>query len=289
MPRKGIILKQLYPGPGQRQMFDNDILYDKSYQNEICSWFKARDYTVVLFRKGRDDVYTKNPVYNFEMSVDLFDEKVGHTLTSYYKNIRRKLLPQEGTKCELRFTDEDFYIYFIAHAYMHATKSCGMGLKTLLDCYVFLKNKEETLNKQYISEELNRIGLDKLEKQIRELSFAVFSSPDKLSPEGLSSESRKQLEDIIFSYGTHEKVMDNYLQDLKKDSAGSTRKAKLKYLRLRLFPPMTYYEEKHPFLYRNKFFIPFFVIYRIVVMPFKYRKHVKEELDFLSKENNDRQ
>ena len=81
--------------------------------------------------------------------------------------------------------------------------------------------------------------------------------------------------------------MDNHLQDLKKDSAGSMRKAKLKYLRLRLFPPMTYYEEKHPFLYRNKFFIPFFVIYRIVVMPFKYRKDVKRELDFLLKKDKE--
>ena len=42
MPLKGVILQNLYPKYGMRQMVDNDILYDANNQKEVAALMKKR-------------------------------------------------------------------------------------------------------------------------------------------------------------------------------------------------------------------------------------------------------
>ena len=48
MPLKGVILKELYPKSGMRQMTDNDILYDETYQHELRNFMVGRGYSESL-------------------------------------------------------------------------------------------------------------------------------------------------------------------------------------------------------------------------------------------------
>ena len=57
MALKGVILKELYPAIGYRQMSDNDILIDPEKRKEVRDIMISRGYTVESYDSGNHDVY----------------------------------------------------------------------------------------------------------------------------------------------------------------------------------------------------------------------------------------
>ena len=87
MPLKGIILKDYYPAFGMRQMADNDILIDRSRQEDIKRIMLSCGFYVKSYDKSKHDVYFKEPVCNFQMHVSLFEEDNKDVLYCYFKDI----------------------------------------------------------------------------------------------------------------------------------------------------------------------------------------------------------
>ena len=74
MPLKGVILKELYPKIGMRQMSDNDILFDETYRKDVVRFMKNKGYHLKSGINAHCDEWVKEPVYNFEMHLNLFVE-----------------------------------------------------------------------------------------------------------------------------------------------------------------------------------------------------------------------
>lgn len=72
MPLKGIVIKDLYPKIGMRQMCDNDILFDDNYIKELKTIMFAFGYKMKHDNSGHDIAFTKQPFLNFEMHTHLF-------------------------------------------------------------------------------------------------------------------------------------------------------------------------------------------------------------------------
>ena len=140
MPLKGVILKDYYPELGMRQMSDNDILYDAAFRQTMQQYMLSQGYTLGA-KKAYEDDYFKLPVYNYEMHLSLFGNN-DSDFSQYFQNIEERLIRNGYLCC---FTDEDFYLYFMAHAAKHY-RSGGTGLRHLLDCYVFLSKKRDTMD-----------------------------------------------------------------------------------------------------------------------------------------------
>lgn len=268
MPLKGVLLKEMYPQSSMRQMADNDILFDDAYAESVRDFLSSKGYRIESFGQGNHDVYLKNPVYNFEMHRSLYSDSHKVGWKEYYKDVKKKLL--QVTEYKYAFSDEDFYIYLISHAYKHHS-GCGTGLRTLTDVFVCLQKLEEKMDWSYILEQCNILGIDEYEEQTRLLAKKVFSKEHLDVSAGqfgssliqsLSQEERQLLEYLFGSgtYGNMENWIGNQLQKYEKQGSGN---AKLSYLCKRLFPEMSYYKENYPFLYRHKWLIPGFVVYRM--------------------------
>ena len=146
---KGIVLQEMYPKFGMREMGDNDILFDPTYQEQMYDYMTARGYNAEIYKRVNHDEYLKPPIYNFEFHNALFLKSDNEKLYEYYSNVVDRLISVEGKNYEYKFSDEDFYIYNIAHAYKHYSFG-GTGLRILTDTYVFLKAKKDTLDISYI-------------------------------------------------------------------------------------------------------------------------------------------
>ena len=68
---------------------------------------------------------------------------------------------------------EDFYIYMLVHNSNHF-RIGGMGIRMVLDSYVFLKNHQSELDYDYLNAMLEKIGIAKYEKRVREIAFNWF-------------------------------------------------------------------------------------------------------------------
>ena len=115
---KGIIIKNYYLDPYTREFADNDILFEDKGSALIRDFFKARKYTVELYKKSNHDVYIKNPFFNFEMHrALLFPNEDNAKNVEYFKDYLTNSPKKDNYEHYL--TNENFYIYFLAHSYKH--------------------------------------------------------------------------------------------------------------------------------------------------------------------------
>ena len=284
LPLKGIILKDFYPAVGMRQMSDNDILFDYSFCDEVQAYMESAGYEAVHVGEGNHDVYQKAPVYNFELHSALYGETQQDGWAEYYGNVKDRLVLTEGTACEYRFTDEDFYVYITSHAYKHYAGS-GTGLRSLLDFYVYLGAKPG-LDFAYIERECEVLGIAEFEKRNRSLCRKAFSGEVLKGSEALerslSEEEREMLLYYLTSgaYGTVERGVENRLKQYqKKDSKG----ARFRYMWDRLFPGYAIYKHYAPNV-KGKFLqsvVGWFRRLFIVTFTKKRRNSVVKEIEVL--------
>lgn len=134
------------------------------------------------------------------------------------------------------FTEDDFYIYFIEHAFKHFENS-GTGIRFLADIYVFLKKKGNELDWNYIKTELNKLGAGEFEEKSRMLAVKLFSDI-RTVPVALNGEERELLETFMGSgtYGTIEKYVKNSFAKMQTGTNRNKGKIKVIYLWRRLIP-----------------------------------------------------
>lgn len=271
MPLKGAILKDMYPQLGMRQMSDNDILFDAYYRSDVRRFMEKRGYHLKGDNGAHCDEWLKEPVYNFEMHLNLF-VKNREFFYNYYKNVKEWLIRVDGRKYAYRFSDEDFYIYMTAHAYKHYSIG-GTGLRSLLDYYVFLKRKENQLDWNYIIRELEKMKISEFEKQIRYTALKAF-----LPNSELNETEQEMVSFMLFSgtYGTQTNAIKSRIREMNVKNRKS-------YLLKRLFPDIEFYRTYYPTAANYSILIPFAWCHRIIRGLTVRRKKFKNELSTIIK------
>ena len=240
-------------------MSDNDILFDSSFQNQLRGYMKKRGYKPESVGKGHHDTYMKPPVYNFEMHTRLYDEcNDSKEISQYYYNVKKRLVKNADKEYGYHFTDEDFYIFMTVHEYKHYSGS-GTGLRSLLDCFVYVRSKGDGLDWNYISGELDKLGIGEFEQKSRSLAMKIFSSPELPK---LSDDERDMLEYYLLSgtYGTGKNHVEN---SMKKFSEKTGSNSRFRYIMRRIFPELEAYKEHYPFFYKHRILLPVGWMYRL--------------------------
>ena len=289
---KGMVIRKYYPAPEFREMADNDILFDNKYSKEVYEFMTARGYKSDDYNKGYHDEYLKPPAYNFEMHRQLVSSKERPKWYEYYKDVKSILIKDtnenretaansesNNTSNQFYFSDNDFYVYFIVHTYKHFLNS-GMGLRTVLDVYLYVSNLQEKLDFDYIEEQLKKLDAYDFEQTFRSIAFKMFDEnlEDRKWWNSFDAKEQEMLSYILDAgtYGNLENSVAHKMGYTKGEKKKTSDKAK--YIFRRLFPSMDTIEEFFPFFYKHKWAIPFLYIYRIGKIPFTRRKKVAGEL-----------
>ncbi|MBO7474066.1 MAG: nucleotidyltransferase family protein [Ruminococcus sp.] len=272
MPLKGSILKDWYPKMGMRQMSDNDILFDIRMRSDVKKIMVDLGFELKLERELVDE-YIKEPVYNFEMHSELFMEFQVGDMAEYYHGVKSRLLKDSDSGYGYHFSNEDFYLFMLAHEYKHYAFG-GTGVRSLVDTYIFLRKFGNSLNWKYIHTELDKIGISDFERSNRELAVKVFSMKQ------LTLEDKKLLDYYVMSgtYGTRENVVENGIRSRGNGS-------KLRYFIHRIFPPVKYLKGSVPWVKKSKLLIPAAYIYRFFRGATINRTAVSDEFRQLGKKS----
>jgi len=250
LPLKGIIIKDLYPKNGMREMSDNDILYDKSKQLEVKKIMCSSGYIAESIGESNHDVYVKLPVLSFELHTSLFGKE--NAFSTYYTNIEQKMLKDKDNLYGYHFSDEDFYIYNTLHEYKHYS-NYGTGIRSLLDCYVYVRNKKESLNWVYIEEQMKMLGIYDYEEKRKRISEKIFSN---INFQKLTNEEEKMLLTFLRSgvYGTMKRKVENRIEEERKKHKNNL---KMYYILNRMFPSYKEMYLNYPKLCKHKIVVVF--------------------------------
>ena len=180
---KGIVVKDFYPQSAMRFMADYDVLFDPQRKEAVRDWLKENEVEVLYFREIRkgekEDSVLFNKQFHFELHYCLLnDGYVTEPWYEYFSNdeLFKRLVRVSGS--EYRMNDEDFYLFFLIHAFKHSSYVCDM--RGLIDCYLI--NKNSKYNRDYVENKLEEFGLLDYECRIRTISQKVFDR-EPLSPE----------------------------------------------------------------------------------------------------------
>lgn len=249
MPLKGSVLKSLYPKTGMRQMADNDILCDPSKMADVRDIMESLGFSAdSSWGRGIHDNYYKAPVCNFEMHRALFSAGYDTRVEGYYRDVKSRLILNEGSRYGYHFSDEDFYIYMLAHEYKHYANK-GTGLRSLLDTYVYVLQKGSHLDWSYIGKEAQKLGIAEFERNNRDLAMHLFSG------EPLTEQDKKML-DYVLSSGTYG-TMKNYIRNQ------IAKRGRIGYLLSRTFPTFRSMMLLYPVLERMPFLLPLCWVLRL--------------------------
>ena len=245
---KGAVLKNFYPKKFMREMSDYDILFDSSRAKDVKKIMQSLGFSVISTGVQNEDVYSKPPLVFFEMHRTLFGARHGNAINNYYRDVKQRLIKDIDNNFGFHFTQEDFYIYTISHEYTHYS-TAGIGLRSLLDVYVYLK--KHVLDWDYINNETEKLRISDFEKQNRQLALSLFNAQE------ITAEGEKMLQYIISSgaYGTKE----NYI----KNDMGKT--GHLEYFFKRLTLPYSQMIEEYPVLQKAPILYPFCWLSRLLI------------------------
>ena len=261
MNLKGIILKNYYEKPEMRFMADNDILYGKNYQKKVLEIMKSRGYKVKTL-KGNHDIYLKEPFYNYEMHSYLMSSISEHR--SYFEKVWDRAIKDKSNSDGYHMSNEDFYIYMIAHFYKHYNNR-GSGIRSLIDIYVFLKKFESQIDWDYIHKELDILSLTSFGKDMKNLAQNLL---------GEQRLSKKQTED--FNYIIESGTYGNTENSVKKKVV-SLKNSKYRYMLERLFPNRTFMKLHYKILGKIPILLPACYVLRLFKIINKW-KFVKCEI-----------
>ena len=271
MPLKGALLHNWYPNLGMRHMSDNDILFDISRRDDVRNIMSDLGFRLKAEREVVDE-YLKEPVYNFEMHGELFMEYQVGAMADYYRDVKNRMLKDDDNEYGYHFSNEEFYLFMLAHEYKHYTLS-GTGVRALVDTYVFLRKFKDTLDWSYIRSELEKLNITDFERSNRELALKVFSMKQL-------TEEDKELLDFYIMSGTYGSIENKIKNDIKYRGNGS----KIGYIWYRLFPPLESLKVSVPWVKKSKLLIPAAYIFRVFRGATVNKKKVTAEFNQIRKE-----
>ncbi len=273
MPLKGSLLQFDYPQFGMRQMGDNDILVDPEHMSRIREFMLSGGYTCETYNQGNHDEYTRPPVYNFEIHRALFKPQTAPELAAYYGDIHSRSIKDGDNEYGWHLSWEDFYIYVTVHAWRHFVVS-GVGIRNLLDVYVFLGKRGDTLDWEYVEREMRKLGIWEFQLLCKRLSHQLFSRPI-WEPE-IPEEDVSAL-DAFFTSGTF--GTEQQLFQKQMEAAGGRGKHFLR----RLFPEPRLLSVMYPVVQGRPWLVPFVWVYRLVISVFRKPARVLREMGSIFK------
>lgn len=217
-------------------------------------------------------------VQKITMHVELY-HKIYDTFNEKYADVKQRLIPDAEVPYRFHFTPEDFYVFVIAHAYKHYSRS-GTGIRTLADIYIMNQKLGGTLNWEYVDSELRGLGIFSYEHESRELAQKIFGIAELPTKANLSEAEQQMLAYYLgaSTYGTIENRILNQMQKLQPDDGAFTARTKRKYLLSRIFPGREWCKAYAPTVYKYPVLLPFFWVWRLIYKGITNRKKVTQEI-----------
>jgi len=290
MPLKGVILKDMYPYIGLRQMTDNDILFTADRRADVKRIMTELGYEVEEYCRSNQDVYMKAPVYNFEMHVGLYGSGTHKRYADYFEGILDRADTMVGTEWGRLPTAVDFYLHLKSHEHKHYAGG-GTGLRSLCDTYVFVSKKGAQIEGEELRSGLEVLGFAEFDRATRELSARIFSPESREAllaavtggADYLTDEQRTMLDYYAIS-GAYGKLGNFVENDFTAYSGGEvTLGKKIGYVMRRIFPPVEFYKEAAPLVYRHRILIPGYCLVRFLRAVFTKPLHLIKQLRLLSR------
>ena len=239
---KGAKMRHFYPQPHLRTSCDIDILTRQSDET-VFEMMNALGYKFTV-DGGTTLNFEKPPTVEFEMHRCLFLDQ--NDFSGYFNDIWERSVPAGEGRAERLLTEEDFYVYMIAHIAKHIDKY-GCGIRPFIDVYLYHQKRPAAFDRSKADAILQKINLLAFERRICALTQAWFET-------GNLTEADKKLTDFLFGAGLYGNAQLSAAHNVRKKE--SRRKGRMAMYMRHIFPPLWIMRPMYPRLLKWSVFLP---------------------------------
>ena len=275
LPLKGMLLKYLYPQTDIRSMGDADILIRMDQFDAIRPLMEEMGYREIV-ESDHEWIWDKSGILHLELHKRLIPS-YNRDYYAYFGDGWERAHKTETSEYVMR--DEDQLVYLFAHYAKHY-RDAGIGIRHLLDIYVYLRAKPN-MDNAYIQKELQALHLaDFYENTLQTIRVWFDGQEDSPMTDFIT--------EWIFesgSYGTKDRqVLSEGLKISKTVDQSQVKHTKV--IRT-IFPSAKTLSQKHRILCKLPILLPFFWVYRwittILLRPGAIKRK-QEDINMLSTE-----
>ncbi|MBE6648285.1 MAG: hypothetical protein E7614_02050 [Ruminococcaceae bacterium] len=269
VPMKGIVIKNFYSGKGIRQFCDYDVLVDESRADEAKILMCSLGYDVDKMDVKEKEVHQfdsvinckKAPMFNFELHKKLF----GFESHPYFDSIWDRIIFDSEESVEGRMSDEDLYLFHVAHFFAHFKERNGAGIRYLADHYVLKQKLTSSCG-------FDRVYVENVLKQEKMLDFEKYADE---CVEALFLKEKPDLEKLkpFLENGVHGTLENNM-------KLGVEKSGKFRFILKLAFPSLPIMQLSYEILRKYPFLLPFCYIHRVFAIAFNKKRRNIAKRDF---------
>ena len=275
MPLKGANMKDIYPSREMRIIGDADVLVKDEQIADI-----ERIMTALGYKYGETVDHARTWAREgFEVELHR------RMIPSYTKDLYARFgdgwglaTPKKEGGHEYALSREEELIFLFLHFTKHY-RYAGIGIKHLVDIYVFLKAYPE-IDSDYVSVELDRLGLGKFYQNIKRTLDVWFEDAE-------GDEVTEFITKKIFSggaFGTNENQARYEAAVLTKET--ETKKAKNRQIWRMIFPGYKHMIKDRPWLEKCPILLPIAWVTRWISVVLFKRNNIKTVADNIAAIND---
>ncbi len=277
---KGRELVKLYPSEDMRQSADFDIYLGRENSKKAKDIMLGLGFEILSYTDTDEhDEYIADKVAMCEIHPVLIQNN--HPWQTECNRIPERLIKKDEKSHELKMSNEDFYLYNLAHTAKHM-KYAGIGIRAFLDMWLIYKNYSDSFDTDYLNEKLKLAKLDEFEKNTRKLCELWFDGKD-------ADETIYAMAVYVAKsgwVGTKEQEKSTALAEAAGNTQ-SVKAAKLGKMKEMFFAPYSAMVVRYPILKTHKWLLPFYRIHRALRAIIKRRDVIRDVTNDL--ENGDMQ
>lgn len=277
VPLKGARLAALYPRREYRQMSDLDYLIPADLADAGGQILLELGYEALPEEEQTDfhTGYQKPPYMAVELHTRLLPEHDGNV--AYFDGAWDHVIRDRGAEDQWSFSLEFFYLFMAAHMAKHFF-SLGLGIRAVMDDYLFRRAHKDDLDWVWVGKELKKLGLLRYMNRVAQVGEKWFgeTKPDRW-PEWM-----RRMEREIYASGTHGSGLSRLAGAMpEKEHMGKWDS--VRFLFRRIFVGRDYLQSQYPILARCPFLLPVCWIHR-VLRQLGTRRRVSDDLRVLSRQ-----
>ena len=237
---KGACLKYDYPIPALRTMSDMDILVrvdDYEAIDKVCLQMGGKLETGD--GNHRNFHFSGGVKVEFHPNIVHQGSPVGAQINPGWQYAKK-----DSPTCAMELTEEGFYLSILCHMADHFVDG-GIGVRFVLDVWVFLNRRKNAMNREFVEQELEFFDLLEFARKIEQLAEVWFGS-------GQTDPVLEELAEYIITSGSHGIADRAMLNAVSLSKGGSKASA----LWSKAFYPREELEARYPWAKGKAWLLP---------------------------------
>ena len=281
---KGYLVKEYYPVPELRTYGDIDFVIQQKDREKSHQLMLKHGYTLKTDWEPVFSYYKDSEFYEIHTNVMEIDVSNKADYKGYFSRIWEHVVKQD--EYTWHFTPEFHFIYLLTHIAKHI-HGAGAGIRMYMDIACFVKHFEDSIDWQYVKNELQNICLYDFACTVFTAVEEWFAVKAPMEFEPVPEEVVEEFTKFTLEAGIFGHVNRDVAVNKLKHEEDASQMTRVKSIVNRLFPDAQSISTRYTYLQKRPWLLPVAWVHRLFKTSGEWKHHAYEAQNIMSTDSGE--